>query len=812
MSLPKLSWSLAFLLSTTLSAQVYVTIASSPPNAGFTVSGTGCSPGAYATPQPLSWTPGSNCIVTFTTPQYPAVGTQFVFTGWQDGSTSNPRTIVAPFQAASYTATLNTLYFLSTVANPSAGGSVSGGGWYAPNSTVNLTATAASGYKFVNWSGVATANGTSATILITSATTVTANFAPGLPAPSTSYLVTQILGPGNTGTSLNNYGQVTARTNLANPSAPSRAILWTPNAANTNSGTAIDLGSLTVNGTPAVVPAQVNDQGQVVGTISILPGSTSLPFLWQPSSPNATSGTMTAFLGSPPAVSAGATGINNFGQIIGFNGSAWFVWTPSTANSTTGTLNTDSRLAAPKSIDNFGQVAINAGDSANPKPMLFTPATANGADGAFTSIPGAQSTELNHIVAINSNGTVLMDYGGPCLSACADYGRLFTPSSPNSSTGTTTAIPIPAGFQSLIPEALNSSGQVVGALDKNPFLYAGGTVYDLSQLSSLLKGADAHTINDKGQILLNGQDGAVYLATPQVLPPSAMPPSPQFGTTANQSMVFTFTDPKGWQDLGVVNILINNFIDGRGACYLAYSVPASTLYLVNDAGLAQGPYAGGIVLGNSGTIQNSQCSVGLTSATGNGNTLTLMLSVNFTPAFAGNRIIFLAAGNTAQVNSGWMPLGVWIVPGSSPTTTTSVVGMTPTSGTGFGPSTYTFNFSDTKGYRDIGVANILVNSSLDGRHACYLAFIWSVSGIYIVADFGGLVANSLAVPGSLSNSQCTVSWGNNPFTGSGNNLTLTLNIGFNAGFGPDLVFYLAARDTKEGNNTGWQASATWIAQ
>jgi hypothetical protein len=51
-------------------------------------------------------------------------------------------------------------------------------------------------------------------------------------------------------------------------------------------------------------------------------------------------------------------------------------------------------------------------------------------------------------------------------------------------------------------------------------------------------------------------------------------------------MTFTFTDPRGWQDLDVENILINNFLDGRNACYLAYSQPPNVLYIMNGPGIA----------------------------------------------------------------------------------------------------------------------------------------------------------------------------------------------------------------------------------
>ena len=71
---------------------------------------------------------------------------------------------------------------------------------------------------------------------------------------------------------------------------------------------------------------------------------------------------------------------------------------------------------------------------------------------------------------------------------------------------------------------------------------------------------------------------------------------------------FTFIDSNGWQDLGVVNILINDALNGNGACYLAYSRPLNTLYLVNDAG--NGLLPGFMVnpagmLGNAANVQSS---------------------------------------------------------------------------------------------------------------------------------------------------------------------------------------------------------------
>ena len=111
----------------------------------------------------------------------------------------------------------------------------------------------------------------------------------------------------------------------------------------------------------------------------------------------------------------------------------------------------------------------------------------------------------------------------------------------------------------------------------------------------------------------------------------------------------------------MVNILINSSLDGRQACYLAYSRPAGVLYLVNDSGTGLLP---GLALNGSGTVANGQCTVNAagSSAAGSGDTLTLALNLSFTAVSAGNRVIYLAARDAAEVhNSGWQSMGCWTV-------------------------------------------------------------------------------------------------------------------------------------------------------
>jgi len=111
----------------------------------------------------------------------------------------------------------------------------------------------------------------------------------------------------------------------------------------------------------------------------------------------------------------------------------------------------------------------------------------------------------------------------------------------------------------------------------------------------------------------------------------------------------------------VVNILINNFIDGRQACYLAYSRPLGVLYLVNDPGTALLP---GQPLTASGSVGNSQCTVswGASPVAVNGNNLTLSLTFLFNAAFGGNRVVYLAARDVNEANNtGWQASGTRLV-------------------------------------------------------------------------------------------------------------------------------------------------------
>jgi len=259
-----------------------------------------------------------------------------------------------------------------------------------------------------------------------------------------------------------------------------------------------------------------------------------------------------------------------------------------------------------------------------------------------------------------------------------------------------------------------------------------------------------------------------------------------------------------------VNVLINNALDGRQACYLAYSRPFNTLYLVDDAGAV---LVGGMTMNGSGSIFNSQCTISGagSSATGSGNTLTLTLNVSFATAFAGQRLVYTAARTQAEANSGWHALGAWNIPGG-PSTSPSVTSLTPARGAGLS-QVFSFTFTDNLGWQNLNVVNILINSALDGNQSCYLAYSGPAGQLYLVPDAGtGLLPGlTLNGSGSVSNHQCTVNGVASSVAGSGNTLTLNLSISFSSSFLRDSIVYLAARDM-QGNNTGWQTMGTWSSR
>jgi hypothetical protein len=155
-----------------------ITISSAPAGLSFSVTGTGCAAGSYATPQVLSWVPASSCTVAFATPQAGVAGTRYAFSQWENNSTSASRAITAPASGTTYTATFLTQYLLTTAVSPSlADGSIAPATGYVNSGTVvAVSATAHPGFLFTSFSGGLSSSTNPQNITVSAPVTVTAGF------------------------------------------------------------------------------------------------------------------------------------------------------------------------------------------------------------------------------------------------------------------------------------------------------------------------------------------------------------------------------------------------------------------------------------------------------------------------------------------------------------------------------------------------------------------------------------------------------------------------------------------------------------
>jgi len=159
-------------IEVTVSTGVPITITTSPAGLQIIVDSS-----TYTAPQTFYWAAGSSHTLGVTSPQSGTTGTRYVFSSWSDGGAQTHK-ITTPSSATTYTAYFTTQYSLTTSANPVGGGTVnpSGTNWYNSGQSVQVQATASSGYIFAYWSGDLSGTQNPASITMNGPKVVTANF------------------------------------------------------------------------------------------------------------------------------------------------------------------------------------------------------------------------------------------------------------------------------------------------------------------------------------------------------------------------------------------------------------------------------------------------------------------------------------------------------------------------------------------------------------------------------------------------------------------------------------------------------------
>jgi uncharacterized repeat protein (TIGR01451 family) len=278
-------------------------------------------------------------------------------------------------------------------------------------------------------------------------------------------------------------------------------------------------------------------------------------------------------------------------------------------------------------------------------------------------------------------------------------------------------------------------------------------------------------------------------------------------TIAEQT--FTVTQP-GVALLSTISAHMGNFTQGQNGA--TYTVTVSNAVLA-------GPTAGTVT-----ATDTLPAGMTLVSMTGGGwscvtNTCSRSDVLNPGASYPFITVTVNVAANaiSPQVNS------VSVSGGSSATsadtdstvifTPVIAVSVSPTSGSG-STASLTATYSDTAGYTDLAWTLLLVNSSLNGSGACYVAYQQGSNSFYLANDTGtGWMSTSIPAgsSGSVQNSQCTLNGTGSSVSGSGTGLSMTVSVTFLSGFTGAKTVYLYGLSAG-GQNSGWQSRGAWTAQ
>jgi len=301
-------------------------------------------------------------------------------------------------------------------------------------------------------------------------------------------------------------------------------------------------------------------------------------------------------------------------------------------------------------------------------------------------------------------------------------------------------------------------------------------------------------------------------STPAAVPPQVKPLTPFFTQTIDwttfstgEAYTFDFSDVNGYNYMSTLTMLINSGPSRTGGCVIDYDTVSNSLSLVNDSGTG---YVGTMVLGTTGTMQNSQCIIDVGQSKVANNFLDYFLAVPATfksPFSNTGKSIYGSAIDMAGANSGLVNLG--------PPTDTFIkaLSVTPNSGTG-NTQTFSFKFSDGDGYGAISGVKVIFNSSLSFAQSCGIYYVPSTGVIELVnqAGDGWVGAMTIGATGTLHNNQCTLDVGNSSATASGSNLTLNLVLTFQSGpgFSGQQTIYGWTQNVTS-SNTGWVNLGNW---
>jgi hypothetical protein len=141
--------------------------------------------------------------------------------------------------------------------------------------------------------------------------------------------------------------------------------------------------------------------------------------------------------------------------------------------------------------------------------------------------------------------------------------------------------------------------------------------------------------------------------------PSVDSVTPSGGVGFSQTFSFVFSDSQSAANLSAAAILFAPSLVYPDSCFAIYDRNSGTIQLEwdNMAGADAKP------VNSTSTLQNSQCTIGTTSLTTSGLSITISIQITFKSAFTGLKNIYMYAAVTdGTINTGWVQKGTWTAP------------------------------------------------------------------------------------------------------------------------------------------------------
>jgi hypothetical protein len=302
----------------------------------------------------------------------------------------------------------------------------------------------------------------------------------------------------------------------------------------------------------------------------------------------------------------------------------------------------------------------------------------------------------------------------------------------------------------------------------------------------------------------NGNTGWVQKGTYSVVAggvPVANSISPSSGTGGSQPFSFVMSDNAGSNFLvaGAMLFTKNPGFALTNSCYIIYDRNTNRFSMFNDAVTG----SGSIVIGSTGSLSNSQCTLhgtGSSAAIG-ATTITITLNLSFSPSFAGSKNSFLFASENG-FNTGWVQVGSWTVPGIPPT----VGALSPASGNGL-IQNFTASVSTAVSPTDVTKISMLFSPSASTVNACYVEYNRATATIGLYNNAGTVVSTKpIGASSSLQNTQCAIGYSVANYSGATVSLTVQI-VFFSPAFAGAKTAYVESSNIW--GSSGWLNRGSW---